>query len=121
MKGTVIGDDTVLQDYVNTSGPCKIGNNVIIKRQTMIGKSTIIKDNVLIGSGVTTTRVKHMGDSDTEELPVIIGPDCKIGSRTIILAGIVIGPGVEIGAGSLVTKDCIEPGIYIGSPAKKKD
>lgn len=41
-----------------------------------------------------------------------------IGADALILSEIHIGSGCIIGAGSVVTKDCIDNGIYAGNPAK---
>lgn len=49
----------------------------------------------------------------------IIGNDVWIGSNTMILEGVSIGDGVIVAAGSLVTKDLDDFGIYGGVPAKK--
>ncbi len=53
-----------------------------------------------------------------ELVPVTIGSHCFIGARAIICAGVTIGDGVVIAAGSVVVRDCLEPGVYAGSPAK---
>lgn len=50
---------------------------------------------------------------------VSIGRHAIVGSGSIILPNITLEDGVAIGALSLVTKNCTEFGIYIGSPAKK--
>ena len=56
---------------------------------------------------------------------VFIGPfveiqkDVYIGSNSTILP-VTIADDVIIGAGSVVTKDIIEPGVYFGNPARKK-
>ena len=50
---------------------------------------------------------------------VTIGNNVFIGVNTIITRGVTIGDNVIIGAGSVVTKDCLEEGVYAGSPAKK--
>ena len=49
---------------------------------------------------------------------VAIGNNVFIGMNTIILRGVHIGDNVVIGAGSVVSKDCAENGVYAGSPAK---
>ena len=49
----------------------------------------------------------------------IIGNNVLIGSNSTILP-VTIVDDVIIGAGSVVTKDIIEPGIYFGNPAHKK-
>lgn len=49
---------------------------------------------------------------------VKIGQDCWIGAYVKILAGVTIGDGVVIGAGSVVTKDIPNNAIIAGVPAK---
>jgi acetyltransferase-like isoleucine patch superfamily enzyme len=51
--------------------------------------------------------------------PVKIGWDVCIGAGVIVLPGVTIGDHIVIAAGSVVTRDCLEPGIYMGSPCKK--
>jgi acetyltransferase-like isoleucine patch superfamily enzyme len=48
----------------------------------------------------------------------IVGDNVSIGSNATILP-VDICNNVVIGAGSVVTKNIIEPGIYAGNPAKK--
>ncbi|MDX7676382.1 acyltransferase [Aeromonas caviae] len=50
---------------------------------------------------------------------VTLGKHVIIGSGSVVLPGITLHDGVAIGSLSLVTKDCEEFGVYIGSPAKK--
>ena len=53
-----------------------------------------------------------------EERPVTIGNDVWIGDRVIILAGVEIGDGCIIGAGSVVTKSIPAYSIAAGVPCK---
>jgi acetyltransferase-like isoleucine patch superfamily enzyme len=46
-----------------------------------------------------------------------IGSDCWIGDNSVLLAGIHIGDGAVIGAGSVVTKDVPPFAIAVGNPA----
>ncbi len=48
----------------------------------------------------------------------VIGNNVSIGTNSTVLP-IKICDNVVIGAGSVVTKDIDEPGIYAGNPAKK--
>lgn len=41
-----------------------------------------------------------------------------IGAGSIVMPGCTIGDNVIIGAGSIVTKDIPENGVYVGNPAK---
>lgn len=57
-------------------------------------------------------------DQEMLERDVVIGPDCWIGTKTVITAGVTIGEGAVIGAGSVVTKDIPAGAIAAGVPAK---
>lgn len=50
---------------------------------------------------------------------VLLGRHAIVGAGAVILPGVVIGEGAAVGALSLVNKDCIDFGIYIGIPARR--
>ena len=85
-----------------------------------------IKDDVLIGPRVFIASFNHnlkknnipvrlQGDTGK---PIVIGEDVWVGAHAIILAGVKIGKGAVIGAGSVVTKDVEPYAIVAGVPAK---
>lgn len=47
-----------------------------------------------------------------------IGNDVWVGAHTVILAGVKIGDGAVIGAGSVVTKDVPDYAVVAGTPAR---
>lgn len=51
---------------------------------------------------------------------IFVGDDVWIGYRTLILAGVKIGTGCVIGAGSVVAKDIPPYSIYVGNRIIKK-
>ena len=121
MPKTKIGNNCKLDDYVNTSGYVEIGNNVRIKRCSMIGQAVRTEDDVWIGSGISTTRIKYprpAGKEVKKEEWITIKKGAMIGSRAMLLAGVTIGVGAIIGANALITKDCEPDGVYVGAPAK---
>jgi len=121
MPGTIIGNNCKLDDYVNTSGYVEIGNNVRIKRCTMIGQAVRIEDDVWVGSGVTTTRIKYpkaIAEEKEREEWILLKRGCMVGSRALVLAGTTIGEGAVVAAGAIITKDCEPYGVYVGCPAK---
>lgn len=61
---------------------------------------------------------QRITDQEMVERDIIIGQDCWIGTRAILTAGITIGDGAVIGAGSVVTKDVPAGAIAAGVPAK---
>ena len=52
------------------------------------------------------------------ERDIVIGNDVWIGSNSVILAGVKIGDGTVIGAGSVVTKDIPAFVVAGGVPAR---
>ena len=56
--------------------------------------------------------------TDISSKPVIIGKNCWIGEKVIILPGVTIGCNSIVGAGSVVTKDIAPNCIAVGNPAK---
>jgi acetyltransferase-like isoleucine patch superfamily enzyme len=37
-----------------------------------------------------------------------------------VLPGVTIADDVVVGAGAVVTRDCLEPGVYLGIPATRR-
>lgn len=111
----------------------QIGNDVSIYAPT---KTTIdetlpwmisIGDHVRIAQGVTILAhdyswsvLKGMtGGILGASGKVTIGNNIFIGMNATILRGVTIEDHVIIGSGAVVTKDCLEGGIYAGNPAKR--
>lgn len=107
----------------------EFGNNVQLGRGTWIITDVKIGNDVLIAGNVILS-----GKNDhTYNLPgmtlwesprgsddmTVIGNDVWIGSNSVILAGVTIGNGAIIAAGSVVAKDIPPYEIWGGNPAKK--
>lgn len=58
-------------------------------------------------------------ESGHRKEPVSIGSDVWIGASSTILAGVTIGDGAVIAAGSVVTKDVEPYSIVAGVPARQ--
>ena len=104
-----------------------IGNFSGIGAYSIIANSVIIGDNVMIARECIINPSNHcfertdipMNEQGLEATnPVIIEDDVWIGSRAIILPGVIIHRGSVIGAGAVVTRDVPEYAIVGGVPAK---
>lgn len=106
----------------------KIGNNSSIGPYSYIGCSGFIEigDNVMMSPRVSIYAENHLFDHPELTIKeqgvkrefVKIEDDCWIAANTIILAGVTIGRGSVIAAGSVVTKDVPPYSIVAGVPAK---
>ena len=98
-----------------------IGPNCSIPPNVIIGKYTMLAPNVSIlgGDHVFEKPDTPIIFSGRPEMPkTIIGEDAWIGANALIMAGITIGNGAIIAAGSVVTKNVPEYTISGGNPAK---
>ena len=50
--------------------------------------------------------------------PIVIGKNCFIGARAIILKGVEIGDGAVIGAGAVVANNVKSNKVVVGNPAR---
>ncbi|TGO51785.1 hypothetical protein BCON_0154g00040 [Botryotinia convoluta] len=105
-----------------------IGKDVYINRDVSIFDSAPVQigDRVLIGPGVCICTDTHELDALSRKQsqirsyakPIIIGDDCWIGGRAVIVAGVTIGNGSTVAAGAIVAKDDEANCLIGGVPAK---
>ena len=134
------GENVTIVEPVNLYG-CKFGDDVFvgpfveIQRDVTIGARTRIHSHVFICEMVEIGEdcfISHgamfindlfqdggPAPSGRQDLwkSTAIGSDVSIGTNATILP-VSICDTVVIGAGSVVTKDITEPGVYAGNPAR---
>ena len=118
-----IGDDTFVGPFVEIQKDVIIGRNCKIQSHSFICELVEIKDNTFVSHGVVFINDKFTNGSPargdkTLWKNTIVGKNVSIGSNATILP-VTICDDVVIGAGSVVTKNIVEPGFYVGNPAKK--
>ena len=119
MYGVEVGDDVFIGPFCEIQKDVIVGSNVRIQSHSFICENTYIGDDTFIAHGVMFTNDKFAdGQLSNNYLPTYIGKRCRIGSNVTLLP-VKICDDVTIGAGSVVTKDIVEPGIYAGNPARR--
>lgn len=104
----------------------KIGQNFFANYNcTMIDVAQItIGDNCMFGPNVSLYTAGHPIHPDTRNSgyeygkEISIGDNCWIGGSVTVVAGVHIGVGSVIGAGSIVTKDIPDHVLAAGNPCK---
>jgi acetyltransferase-like isoleucine patch superfamily enzyme len=120
--GCQLDDDVFVGPFVEIQKNTRIGARTKVQSHTFICEFVTIGQDCFIGHGVMFANDlfrdgKPNPDPDSWGR-TIIADGVTIGSNATILA-VNIGSGVVIGAGSVVTKDINEKGIYAGNPARK--
>jgi len=122
MYGCDIGDKTFIGPFVEIQKKVKIGTNCKIQSHSFICELVSIGDHCFIGHGVMFINDLFKeggpaGGDASKWKSTHIGNQVSIGSNATILP-VSICDQVVIGAGSVVTKDITQAGIYAGNPAK---
>ncbi len=122
------GHNVLIRENTIISAGCRIGSGTIIDGEVFIGKNTIVQSfvyippKVKIGSNVfIAPRVTFTNDRyppSRRLIETIIEDDVVIGANSTIIAGITIGKGAIIAAGSVVTKSVKPYTVVMGIPAK---
>mgnify|MGYP000942414843 CR=1 FL=1 len=123
MYGCTIGNNCFIGPFVEIQKNVVIGNNCKIQSHTFICELVTIGNNCFIAHGVMfindTFSIGHPAGGDRNLWkPTNIGNNVLIGTNATILP-VRIVDNVIIGAGSVVTEDIVEAGVYAGNPSRK--
>lgn len=117
-----IGDDCFIGPFVEIQRNAVVGKRTKIQSHSFVCEMVTIGDDCFIGHGVMFVNDLFQsgapaGGDQSKWKPVHIGNHVSIGSNATILP-VSVCDHVVIGAGSVVTKNIDQPGIYAGNPAK---
>jgi acetyltransferase-like isoleucine patch superfamily enzyme len=117
-----ISDNCFIGPFVEIQKNVKIGFGTKVQSHSFICELVTIGSNCFIGHGVMFINDKFvMGKPAGGNIDLwnstFVSDNVYIGSNSTILP-VQICSNVVIGAGSVVTKDINQPGIYAGNPAK---
>jgi len=120
--GCTIGDNSFVGPFVEIQRDVCIGSNTRIQSHAFVCELVTIGDHCFIGHGVMfvndtfATGGPARGDISLWQ-STRIGDRVSIGSNATVMP-VSIANDVVIGAGAVVTRDILEPGIYAGNPAR---
>ena len=119
--GSKIGDSVFVGPFVEIQKNTKIGNNTRIQSHSFICEKVSIGKNCFISHGVMflndLVKFGKVNRNSKQFKRTTIGNNVTIGSNATILP-VKISSNIVVGAGSVVTKDLNDKGIYVGNPAK---
>lgn len=122
LYGCSIGDNTFIGPFVEIQKDVTIGQRCKVQSHAFICELVTIGDDCFIGHGVMFINDLFQGGGPargdkTKWKSTTIGNNVSIGSNATVLP-VTICSNVVIGAGSVITKNIDNPGVYAGNPAK---
>jgi len=123
LYGCAIGSQSFVGPFVEIQKNVKIGERTKIQSHTFICEFVTIGNDCFVGHGVMFindlfSEGGPAGGDSSKWKKTNIGNHVSIGSNATILP-VSICDDVVIGAGAVVTKDILQPGVYAGNPARK--
>ena len=120
--GATIGENCFIGPFVEIQKNVSIGARTRIHSHTFICELVTIGNDCFIGHAVIFINdlFQNGGPAQGDRLlwkATKIGNKVSIGSNATILP-VSICDSVVIGAGAVVTKNIVKPGVYVGNPAK---
>lgn len=115
--GSFVGPFVEIQKGVVIGKKCKIQSHAFICELVTIGDECFISHGVMFINDLFSKGGPAQGNRALWK-ETVLGRRVSIGTNATILP-VRICDDVVIGAGSVVTKDIIHPGVYAGNPAGK--
>ena len=120
--GCRIGNDCFIGPFTEIQKDVIIGERTKVQSHSFICELVTIGSDCFIGHGVMFINDVFAdggpAQGDTSKwMATSIGNHVSIGSNATILP-VAVCDNVVIGAGSVVTKDILKPGVYAGNPAR---
>lgn len=114
--GCFVGPFVEIQRGVVIGARCRIQSHSFICELVSIGDDCFVAHGVMFINDVFQKGGPACGDQ-SQWRSTRIGNRVSIGSNATLLP-VSVGDDVVIGAGAVVTRDIVSPGIYAGNPAK---
>jgi acetyltransferase-like isoleucine patch superfamily enzyme len=122
LYGCTIGSDVFVGPFVEIQANVSVGSRTRIQSHAFVCELVTIGEECFVGHGVMFVNdLFSIGGPSRgrKELwkRTSIGNRVSIGSNATVLP-VSICDDVVIGAGAVVTRDVVKPGIYAGNPAR---
>ena len=114
---------TIIASTAHVSRYASLGEGTVVMHQAVVNAGARIGENCIINTFCNIEHDAVIGDQCHISTGTMVNGDCKvgkmcfIGSQSVLANGISICDDVIVGAGSLVRKNILKPGIYSGNPA----
>lgn len=115
----LIANDAYIGKNATIAAGVFVGHGAHIGPNTIIGDNTIINTRCLIEHDCVIGKHSHISVNTTIAGKCRVGDFVMIGAGATVIDGVSICSYVIVGSGAVVVDDIVEPGTYVGVPARK--
>ena len=125
-ENVYVGHDTLLKGYYR--GELHVGDDTWIGQGCFLHSAGGIHVGSRVGVGPFVKMLTSFHGEAGREVPILAAPlefaairvedDADLGVGAILLPGITVGQGAQIGAGAVVTRDVPPFAVVAGNPAR---
>jgi sugar O-acyltransferase (sialic acid O-acetyltransferase NeuD family) len=116
---SIVSPDAIVNEGVSVGEGVVVMDGAVISSGATIGRGAIVNTNSTIEHGVVLADWVHVASGATICGDVAVGCFSMIGAGATVIEGTEIVAGCIVGAGATVVNDLTEPGVYVGSPARR--
>jgi sugar O-acyltransferase (sialic acid O-acetyltransferase NeuD family) len=116
---SIVSPNAVVNEEVRIGAAVTVMDGVVINSGASIGQGAIVNTNSTVEHDVRIDDWVHIAPGVTISGGVTIGRFSMIGVGATVIEGKQIASECIVGAGATVVHDLKEPGVYVGSPARR--
>ena len=121
LYGCTIGSKVFVGPFVEIQKGASVGDNSRVQSHAFICEGVHIGSGVFVGHGVIFINDRHprANNADWTLEETFVEDGVSIGSGAIVMCGLRLGKGCQIGCGAVVTKDVAPGETVVGVPARR--
>jgi sugar O-acyltransferase (sialic acid O-acetyltransferase NeuD family) len=116
---SIVSPNAVVNEEVRFGAGVTVMDGVVINSGASIGRGAIVNTNSTVEHDVRIDDWVHIAPGVTISGGVTIGRFSMIGAGATVIGGKQIASECIVGAGATVVHNLTEPGVYVGSPARR--
>ena len=115
----IASPDAIVNEGVSGGRGAVVMDGGVINSGATIGCGVIVNTNSTVEHDVVLEDWVHVAPGATISGGVTVGRFSMIGAGATVIEGMKIAAGCIVGAGATVVHDLTEPGVYVGTPARR--
>jgi sugar O-acyltransferase (sialic acid O-acetyltransferase NeuD family) len=116
---SIVSPDAIVNKEASCGEGAVVMDGAVINAGASVGKGSIVNTNSTVEHDSIISDWVHVAPGATVCGGVTIGRFSMIGAGATVIEGIELAAGCIIGAGATVVSSLMDPGVYVGCPARR--